>query len=268
MNNTEINKNNQNGNLNSYINENSEIHADKEGEPVLQNLDLPVSKIDIEIETCKNNGKVDKLNESPSVQAIETSKCKADTTKTDLITSSVKDNNDKNETKYVENLCDANEDTKETVMENKDHNSEQTQEILSDNCDNKQTKDMSEQENDIEHDTKNFSEEKKVNNVIVPSLIDVCYTAEQNNEPELESKDKALKEKKILAIENEIAIIDEKINTGDKRDETKCTNETQERTDNKEKENSVANCIIVDKIESLKEDLQVKEEKAASSDQN
>lgn len=268
MNNTEMkNKNNQNGNLNSHINENSEIHADKEGEPVLQNLDLPVSKIDIEIEKCKKNGKIDKLNESPSVQAIETSECEADTTKTDLITSLVKNDNDKNETKYVENLsCDGNEDTKEIVMENKNHNLEQTQEILSDNCDNKQIKDMSEQENDVKHDIKSSPEEKEVNSVIISSSIDVYYTAEQNNE--LESENKALKEKEILTRGNEIAVINEKITINDKWDVTKCTDETQERTDNNEKENSIANSIVVDKIESLKEDLQVEEEKVASSHQN
>ncbi|XP_071644162.1 uncharacterized protein [Temnothorax longispinosus] len=267
VNNVEIeNKDNQNDNLNSHINEKSEVHADKEGEQlVLQNLDLLVSKIDTEIETCEENGKLgDKLDESQNVQAIVT--FERETIETNLTTSSVIDDDDKNETKYVEHSsCDANKDTKETVLENEHHNSEQTKEILSDNCDNKQTKDMSEQENDVEHDTKSSPEEKEVNSVTIPSSTDVYCIAEQSDK--LRSEDEALKEEENLDIEDETAITDEKINTDDKRDSTKCINKTQERTDNNEREIDVANSIVVDKIESLREDLHVEEEKVALSDQ-
>lgn len=178
MNNVEIkNEDNQNDNLNLHINEESEVHTDKEGEVhtgkegefVLQNLDLPAFEIDTEIETCKENGNLeDKLDESSNVQAIMTSEC--ETIETDVTESTVKGDNDDNETKYVEHSsCDANKDTNETVIENEDHDSEQTKEILSDNCDNKQTKDMSEQENDVKHDTKSSPEEKEVNSVMIPS---------------------------------------------------------------------------------------------------
>lgn len=218
MSNVEKNKDNQNGNLDSHINENSEVYSDKEGEPVLQNSDLSASKIDTEIEMYKKNEKLeDKLDESPNVQAGVTSEC--ETTETNLTTSSVKDDDDddKNETKYVEHSsCDANKDTKEIVMESKDHDSEQTKENLSDNCDNKQTKDVSEQENDVKHDTKNSPEEKEVNSVI-PSSTDIYYIAEQNDK--LRSEDKALKEEENLTIENEIVITDEQINTDNKQDD-------------------------------------------------
>lgn len=264
MNTVEIkNKDNQNDNLNLHINK-SEVHIDKEGNSVLQNLNLSASEIDTEIDTCKKNEKLEDKVESPNVQAIVTSEC--ETTETNLNTSSVKDDNDEND-KYVEHSSyDANEDTKEPVMENTDKdNSEQTKEILSDNCDNKQTKDMSEQENDVKLDAKSSPEEKEVNSVTVPSLSDVCYIAEQNDE--LRSENKVLKEKENLAIEDEaITITDEKINTGDII-LMKHINETQERTDNNERENNVENSIVVDKIESLK-NLHVEEEKAASSDQN
>lgn len=263
------NKDNQDDNLNLHINEKSEVHLNKEDDSVLQNLNLPASKIDTEIETCKQNEKLeDKVDESPNVRAIVTSECEP--TETNLTTSSVKDDNDKND-KYVEySSYDTNEDTKETVMENKDKdNSEQTKEILSDNCDNKQTKDMSEQENEMINDTKSSPEEKEINSVI-PSSSDVCYIAEQNDK--LKSENEVLQEKENLAIEDEtITITDEKINTGDII-LMKCISETQERTDNNERENNVANSIIVDKIESLKKNLHEEEEeegeKAASGDQN
>lgn len=252
--------------MNLHINEKSEVHTDKEDELVLQNLDLPVSKIDAEIETYEENGKLeDKLDESLNVQAVMTSEC--ETIETNLIKSAVEDDDNENEIKYVEHSsCDDNKDTNETIIENKDCNSEQTKEILSDNCDNKQTKDISEQENDVKHDTKSSPEEKEMNSVMIPSSTDICYIARQNDE--LRSEEEALKEKENLATEDKIAITDEKINTDDKLDITKCINETQERTDNNERENNVANSIVVDKIESLNEDLHVEEEKAALSDQN
>lgn len=267
INNIEIkNTNTHDGNLNSHTNEKSQVDTDKEGEPVLQNLDLLASEIDTEIETCKKDERMgDKLDESPNVQAVVISEC--ETTTANLTTSSVDNDNDKNETKYVENSsCDANQDTKET--KNKDDNSEQTKEILRDNCDNKQTKDTSEQENDIKHNTRSSPEEKEVNSVTIPSSTDVHYTTKQSDK--LKSKDTALKEKEkeMLTVEDKVAIADEKINTGDKQDTTKCINKTQKHTDNVEKEDSVANSIIIDKIESLKEDLHIEEKEAVSSDQN
>lgn len=71
-----------------------------------------------------------------------------------------------------------------------------------------------------------------------------------------------------MTVEDKTTVTNEKINTDDKRNVI-CIDKTQERTDNneRERENSVANSIVVDKIESLKEDLHV-EEKAALSDQN
>ncbi|XP_011883058.1 PREDICTED: coiled-coil domain-containing protein 9-like isoform X3 [Vollenhovia emeryi] len=263
MNNIEIKiEDNQNGNLNLHINEKNEVHADREDEPILPDLDLPVSEIDTEIEMCRNNGdSQDKLDELPNVEAIVTSEC--ETTETNL-TTAVKD--DENETKRVEHSCDANKDTKETVIKTEDHKSEETKEILSDNCDNKQTKDMSEQENDVKHETESSPEEKEVDSVVIPSPIDVYYIAEENDN--LRSENEALKEKRDLTTEDKTAITDEKVNTGNKQDVTKCIDETQERTDNNDRENSVSDSIVVDKIESLKEDLHVEEEKAASSDQN
>lgn len=269
-NNIEVKDKDEDNNLNLHINEKIE-DIDKEDEPVLQNLDLLASEITTGIEICKENGKLeDKLDESSNVQAITISEC--ETADIDLNKSAVKDNNNENETKYMEySSCDA-KDTNEIekyqlkdtiVIENNDHNSEQTKEILSDNCDNKQTKDMSEQENDVKYDTKS-SPEEEINSVI-PSSTDVCYIAKQNDE--LRSEDEALKEQEDLATEDKTAVTDDKINTDDKQNITKCINETQERTDN-ERENNIANSIVVDKIESLKEDLHVEKEKAASSDQN
>jgi len=245
MNNIEIkNKDNQNGNLNSHINERSEIH-DKEGEANLQNLDLPASEI--KIKTCEK----DNLNETSNIQAVAISECGSENI-TNLTISLFE--NDKNENKYVENLSCDTKDTKETVMENEDHNSKQTKEILSDNCDSKQTKNINEQENNIKHDVKSSPEEKKINSVTIPFSTDIGFITEQSDE--LKSKDthKALKEEKILGIED---ITDKKINIVDKQDITKCIKETQ---DNNEKENNVANSIIVDKIESLK-DLHVEKKR-------
>jgi len=250
MNNIEIkNKDNQNGNLNSHINERSEIHADKEGEANLQNLDLPASEINTKIKTREKDGK-DNLTESSNIQTVAISECESKNI-TNLTISLIE--NDKNENKYVENLSCDTKDTKETVMENEDHNSKQTKEILSDNCDNKQTKNMNEQENN-KHDVKSSPEEKKINSVMIPFSTDINYITEQNDK--LKSKDthKALKEEKILGIED---IMDKKIDTVDKQDITKCINETQ---DNNEKENNVANSVIVDKIESLK-DLHVEKKR-------
>lgn len=263
MNNIEINNmDNQNhGNLNSHINERREVYTDKEDEADLQNLDLPAFEIDAEIETCeKDEKREDKLNELQNVQVVVTLKC--ENTKTKLTISSLENNNDKNETQNVENSsCDAN-NTKKTVMKNKDL--EQTKEILKGNCDIKQIKDMSEQENCIEHDVESSLKEKEVNSVMILSSTDIDYTAKQSDK--LKSDDKTSKGKEILVIEDEVAT-DEKINTSYKQDITKYINETQEFTDNKEKENNVANSIVVDKIESLKENLHI-EEKTASNDQN
>jgi len=245
MNNIEIkNKDNQNGNLCSYINERSEIHADKEGEANLQNLDLPASEINTNIKTCEKDGK-DNSNELSNIQAVAISEYGSENI-TNLTISLIE--NDKNENKYVENLSYDTKDIKETVMENKDHNSKQTKEILSDNCDNKQTKNMNEQENNIKHDVKSSLEEKKVNSVMIPFSSDIDYITEQSDK--LKSKDihKALKEEEILGIKDDIT--GKKINTVDKQDITKCINETQ---NNNEKESNVANSVIVDKIESLKD---------------
>lgn len=243
MNDTEIkNTDNPNSSLNSPVNEIREAHAGKEDEADLQNLDLPATEIDTVIETCEKDGEVeDKLDESPNVQAAVTSEC--ETTETNLIVSTVEDDNDENETKCVENSsCDAEKDTKETAMENEDHNSEQTNEILSDNCDT-QTKDMSEQENDIKHDAESSPEEKEV--VSITTTADVDYVAEQSDK--LKSEDlKALKEEEMLTMDDKVAIADEKIN-GDKQDEAKCIDEVEERTDDNEKESSVASSIVVDK---------------------
>ncbi|XP_039313278.1 uncharacterized protein LOC105207722 isoform X2 [Solenopsis invicta] len=252
--------NNHNDNLNMQTNEKSQIDADQEDELVLQTLDLPASEIDTEIELCKKNEIMeDKLDELPNVQAAVTSE-----TTSNLTILSIEDDIDKGETKYVENSsCDANEDTKKT--ENKDDNNlEQIKEVLSDNCDNKQTKDTSEQENNIKHDTKSSPEEKEINSVTISFSADVHYTTEQSDK--LKSENTPLKEKEELAMEDKVAIADEKINTGDKqKDTTKCVNEIEKCTDNVEKEDSVANSTIVDKVESLKEDLHVEEKEAAPS---
>ncbi|KYN02717.1 PREDICTED: uncharacterized protein PFB0145c-like isoform X2 [Cyphomyrmex costatus] len=263
MNNIGINNmDNQNSNLNSHINETREIYTDKEDEADLQNLDLSSFESDTEIiEACeKDRKKEDKLDELQNVQTIVTFECK--NTKTKLITASLENNNDENKTQYVENLsCDANKDTRETIMKNEDSERERTKKILTNNCDNKQTKDMSEQEKGIKHCAEISLKQKEVNSVMSLSLTDVDYNiAKQSNK--LKSDYKAFKGKEILAIEDEV-ITDEKINTGYKQDVTKCINETKE--DTKEKERNVANSIIIDKIESLKEDLHI-EEKAASSD--
>ncbi|XP_011051544.1 PREDICTED: myb-like protein X isoform X2 [Acromyrmex echinatior] len=263
VNNIEINNmDNQNyGNLNSHeINEGREVYTDKEDEANLKNLDLPAFEIDTEIETCEKNGKrEDKLDEMQNIQIVMTFEC--ENTKRKLTISSLENNNDENETQYVENsLCDAN-NTKEPIMKDKD--SEQTKEILKDNCDTKQIKDMSEQEN-VKQDAKSSLEEKKVNSITILSSTDIHYTEKQSDK--LKSDDKTSKKKVILAIEDEVAT-DEKINTDYKQDTTKCINEIQECTDNKEKENNVTNSIVVDKIESLKKNLHI-EEKAVANDQN
>ncbi|XP_018057169.1 PREDICTED: myb-like protein X isoform X1 [Atta colombica] len=264
MNNIEINnKDNQNySNLNSHINEGRKVYADKEDKADLQNLDLPAFEIDTEIETCEKNGKKeDKLDEMQNIQVVVTFEC--ENTKTKLTISSLENNNDKNEIQYVENsLCDAN-NTKEPIMKDKD--SERTKEILKDNCDSiKQIKNMSEQENGIKYDAENSLEEKEINSITILPSTDIHYTEKRSDT--LKSDDKISKGKIILAIEDEIAT-DEKINTDYKQDSTKCINETQECTDNKEKENNVTNSIVVDKIESLKENLHI-EEKTVSNDQN
>jgi len=264
MNNIEINNiDHQNySNLNSHINEGREVYADKEDKADLQNLDLPALEIDTEIETCEKNGKKeDKLDEMQNVQVVVTFEC--ENTKTKLTISSLENNNDKNEIQYVENsLCDAN-NTKEPIMKDKD--SERTKEILKDNCDSiKQIKNMSEQENGIKYDAENSLKEKEINSITILPSTDIHYTEKRSDT--LKSDDKISKGKIILAIEDEIAT-DEKINTDYKQDTTKCINETQECTDNKEKENNVTNSIVVDKIESLKENLHI-EEKTVSNDQN
>ncbi|XP_036150012.1 uncharacterized protein LOC105833539 isoform X2 [Monomorium pharaonis] len=258
INNVIKNTDNHNDNLSSHTNEKDQVDTDKESEPILQNLDLSTSKIDTEVEMCKVE-KVEDMLESSNIQAIVTFESgeRINTTANLIITSSIKD--DKNKTKYME-LCDTDEDIKK--MENK-NNSEQTKETLSDNCDNKQTKEMSKQEDDIKQDTKSFLEEKEVNSVMIPSLVDVQYTIEQSDK--LKSED-TLKKIEILAIKDEVAIADEKMSTGDKKDKIISINETQERTDKFENMDSVANNIIVDKIESLK-DLHVEEKEAALNDQ-
>ncbi|KAL6258743.1 hypothetical protein P5V15_010693 [Pogonomyrmex californicus] len=260
MNNTEIKKDDQNDNLNSYINENNEVQANEEHELVLKNLDVPMSKVDTEIEICEKSKKIEEDTlESLNVQLIE-STFECEITKTDVTISST--NDDKNEIKYMKNSsCNANGNIKETVIENKDHNSKQANEILNDNCDNKQIKDISEQENDVEHETKSSlenKENKEVNSVIISSSADVDCIAEKSK---LENE--ALKEKEISAIDTEITIV-EKIDTVDKQN-VKCINEPQEYTANIEKENGTTNSIVVDKIESLNEDLQTEDKKAASN---
>ncbi|KAL0118018.1 hypothetical protein PUN28_009006 [Cardiocondyla obscurior] len=256
-------KNDQN--LNLHMNEKSEIDAAKKNE---LDLNLSVSEINTEIETCKKTEQPgDKLDESLNVQAVVTIECETAATK--LTESTVKLDNDENVTKYVEqSSCDTDKKIciEETVMENKNYNSERTEKILSDNCDNKQTKDASEPENDIDHDTKispnEEEKEKEDNDVMASSLTNIHYITEQNNE--LKNEDEVLEKKENLAVETKTAITIEKSNTSDIQDVTECINETEEHTVNNEREINVENNI--DKIESLKEDLHLDKEKAAISD--
>lgn len=258
------NKDNQNDNLNSYIDEKSKTFINKEDEFILQESDLPVSKDEVEV--CKINKEIEnKLDESQNVQTATISEYEI--TKTDLTVSLVKDinDNDRDKIKSGENLsCNVNDDINEIIVKNKEHNSpiEQIEEILSDNCDNKQTEDINEQENNFELSTASFVEEKlETNNLTISSSIDVSSVTEQNNK--IDSNDKSLKEKEIAIVEDKVTVIDDKINTSNKQDVIKFADETRE-CKNENNENA-ANNIIIDKVESREENLREKEVKAALS---
>lgn len=265
--NTDVkNSDNQNDSLNSYIDEKSEVYTNEEGEFILQDSDLPVSKDEIEI--CKISEEVkNKLDESQIVQTAIMSEYNEIT---DLTVSLVKDinDNDRDKTKSVGNLsCDANEEINETVMGNEEHNSstEQIEEILSDNCDSKQTEDTDEQENDVKLNTESSAEEKKgTDNLIISSSTDVSSITEQNNK--MDSDDKSLEEKEVVTVEDKVTVIDDKINTSNKEEVIKYTNETKEcKDDNNENGSNAANSIVIDKVESQEEDLRVEEVKVALS---
>lgn len=251
------NKDNQNDNLNSYIDEKSKTFINKEDEFILQNSDLPVSEDKIEINKEMEN----KLDESQIVQTATVSEYEI--TKTDLTVSLEKDinDNDRDKIKSGENLlCNVN-DIDEIIMKNKEHNSptEQIEEILSDNCDNKQTEDVNEQENNFKLSTASSEEEKlKTNNLIISSSTDISSIIEQNNK--MDSNGESLKEKEFATVEDKVTVIDDKVNTSNKQDIIKCANETPEcKNENK----NTANSIVVDKVESREENLQEEEVKAA-----
>ncbi|KAM0725466.1 hypothetical protein ACS0PU_008952 [Formica fusca] len=253
--NTEVkSKDNQNDSLNSYIDEKNESFANEGSVFILQDSDLPVSKDEIEI--CKISEEVENKLESQIVQTDTMSEYEI--TKTDLTVSLVKDinDNDRDKIKSVGNLsCDVNNDIDKTILENKEYNSsmEKIGEILSDNCDSKQTEDISEQENDFKLNIESSAEEKvETNNLIITSSIDVSSITEQNNKTD--SDDKSLQEKEIVAVEDKVTVIDDKINTSNKQDVIKCTNEIREcKNENNENESNVANSIAVDKVESQEE---------------
>ncbi|EFN60917.1 hypothetical protein EAG_06028 [Camponotus floridanus] len=258
------NKDNQNDNLNSYIDEKSKTFINKEDEFILQDSDLPVSKDEVEV--CKINKEIEnKLDESQIVQTATLSEYEI--TKTDLTVSLVKDinDNDRDKIKSEENLsCNVNDDINEIILKNKEHNLpiEQIEEILSDNCDNKQTEDIHEQENNFELSTASSVEEKlETNNLTISSSTDVSSVTEQNNK--MDSNDKSLKEKEIAIVEDKVTVIDDEINTSNKQDVIKSVDETRE-CKNENNENA-ANNIIIDKVESREENLREKEVKAALS---
>jgi len=236
--------------------------VNKDDEPILQNFSLSESKDETEIEMCKTSEKIENKSDESQVQAIAMSEC--ETTQT-LDSNDVKDvdDNDNSEietSKSVENsqTYDANY-TKETVTQDEELNlsAEQIGETISNNCDNEHSEDTNKQENDVKCDTRSSLEEEQTDKVTVPSSTDIYFAAEGDK---LESDDKASKKKEISAVEDGIATVDEQIETGNKQDVIKHTDETQERTnDNKEK----SSAVVIDTIESPEKDLQIENEKAA-----
>ncbi|XP_012224135.1 myb-like protein X isoform X2 [Linepithema humile] len=266
VNNIEMNEQ-DNQNLNSHTDKENEVCANKDDESALQNSDLSESKVEMEIEIYKTSEKVEnKSDESQVIQAISEATSECETTQTDLTDVKDVDDNDRSEIKSVENP------TYDEQNEEQNLSIEQTEEIISNNCDNKQSEDTNEEENDVKCDTGSVSpKEEQTDEVIIPSPTDINFVAEEDfaveedNKPE--SDDEVSKKIEISVVEDGIATADEQIETSNKQDVTKCTDETQERTSNNddEEKSSAGSNVVVDTIESPEKDLQIENEKAAPS---
>jgi len=240
-----------NQNLNSYMDKENEVCANKDGEPTLQNSSLSESKIVTEAEMCKTSEKIENKSDELQVQAIAMSECK--TAQMDLTDVKDVDDNDRSEIASVENPTYANY-TKKTVTQNEEQNlpTEQTEETISNNCDSEHSKDMNKQENDVKCDAKSSPEEEQTDKVIISSSTDKYFIAEEDNK--LQSEDKVSKKKEISVVEDEI-VVDEEIKTSNKQDGIKCIDETQQRTNDNEEKNSARSNVVVDTIESPEKNL-------------
>lgn len=230
-------KDDQNNDLNTH-----EDCTKIENESVLQSSNPVVSKTETEIEAA---------DETQFVQTDSLFECEA--INTDLSTSLITDDDDKNETKPTINPSCDNNDTENIIKEDITQDSlthiQETTEIMNDTCIGEQSDDKSEKEDKI----------------IVTSLISYSEIEENNKS---ENNNQLLKEEEIPVqkkevAENETALTSEKIDTIDKQDIMICANEKQESIgdSNDEKENNIASSIVVDKLKSTDENLQVEEEK-------